>query len=241
MNASAPAKASSIELRGVRFAYPGGEFALDVPELHFERGTRTAVVGPSGSGKTTLLHLVAGVYVPETGSVRVGETAVNELSDAARRAFRITSVGFVFQDFELLDYLDVRENVLLPYLLNPALRLDAGVRSRADDLLAELGLRDKRRRRITALSQGERQRVAVCRALLPSPRVLLADEPTGNLDPETSRRIVDLLVGRSREHGTTLVCVTHDHTLLDSFDELVDFADFYTATPQSPLLSAGDD
>lgn len=229
MTATSESASATITLENVHFAYPGGEFALDVPSLVFEPGTRTAVVGPSGSGKTTLLYLIAGVLVPERGSIAVGTRRVDELGDAARRWFRIARIGFVFQDFELLDYLDVRENVLLPYLISPALEVTSDVRSRADQLLTELGLGDKLARRITALSQGERQRVAICRALLPSPKVLLADEPTGNLDPETSRRIVDLLVERSRRDGTTLVCVTHDHTLLDTFDRVVDFAEFRTA------------
>lgn len=217
---------NEIVFRDVRFAYPGAEFVLDVDALEIPAGSRTAIVGPSGSGKTTLLNLVAGVVTPQRGTVDVGRTRVSRLGDGGRRNFRITHIGFVFQDFELVDYLDVTENVLLPYLVNPVLSLDRSVRERAGSLLSEVGLGDKRRRRIAALSQGERQRVAICRALLPEPRVLLADEPTGNLDPETSHGIVDLLHERSVRHSATLLCVTHDHTVLGAFDRVVDFATF---------------
>jgi ABC-type lipoprotein export system ATPase subunit len=123
----------------------------------------------------------------------VNGTAVTSLSEAQRRDFRITTIGLVFQDFELLDYLSVLENILLPYRITRALRLDRPVCSRALQLAKEMGLGDKLTRRITGLSQGEKQRVAICRALLPNPTLILADEATGNLDPVNKTHILDML------------------------------------------------
>lgn len=186
--------------------------------------SRAAIVGPSGSGKTTLLHVIAGISTPVAGSVSVGETEVSALADDARRAFRIRNVGLVFQEFELLEHLDVRENILLPYRLSPALPRDVAATGRADALARTLGIADLLGRRPSRLSQGERQRVAVARALVTGPSVVLADEPTGNLDPATKGRVLDLLAGAAEEAGATLVVVTHDHGLLDRFPQTVDLS-----------------
>jgi putative ABC transport system ATP-binding protein len=215
-----------IEIRDLAFGYPGGGFRLQIPSLQVHTGERLAVIGPSGSGKTTLLNLIAGILVPETGTVRVADTQVSALGDARRRDFRIRNIGFVFQDFALLDYLTVRDNILHPYRISGALRLDRRVRERARELAECLGVGDKLQRHPSALSQGEQQRVAICRALLPGPRLLLADEATGNLDPRNKDRILDLLFDSVDARGTTLLAVTHDHELLPRFDRVVDFADF---------------
>lgn len=208
------------------FSYPGGEFALSVPELSVEAGETIAVVGPSGSGKSTLLNLVAGVLRPGTGRVLVGDTEVSALAEAASRSFRARSIGFVFQDFGLLDYLSAEDNILHPCRLCSSLRLDAEVRSRARRLAGRLGVAERLHRRPGALSQGERQRVAICRALLPAPTLILADEATGNLDPANKQVILDLLFEAVAADGTTLVAVTHDHELLSRFDRVIDFLDF---------------
>ena len=218
-----------IELKDLHFAYPGNEFRLDVPSFHARQGEKLAVIGPSGSGKTTLLNLVSGIVTPERGSVRVADVEVSALTDARRRAFRIRHIGFVFQDFELLDYLNVLDNILHPYRITGALRLDAAVRERAGALAGRMGIGDKLSRHANDLSQGEKQRVAICRALLPEPRLLLADEATGNLDPRNKRHILDLLFDSVDAHGATLLAVTHDHELLPRFDRVVDFADFRPA------------
>jgi len=218
-----------IEIRDLRFAYPGGEFRLEVPAFDARPGEKLAVIGPSGSGKTTLLNLVSGIATPERGTVRVADVEVSALNDARRRAFRIRQIGFVFQDFELLDYLDVRDNILHPYRITGALHLNAGVRERARALADRMGIGDKLDRHANDLSQGEKQRVAICRALLPEPRLLLADEATGNLDPHNKRLILDLLFDSVDAHGATLLAVTHDHELLPRFDRVVDFADFRAA------------
>ena len=124
-----------LELRSLAFHYPGTAFRLRVPELLVTQGEKVAVIGPSGSGKTTLLNLVSGILVPDEGQVTINDVAVNELSDARRRAFRISRIGFVFQDFKLLDYLSVMDNILHPYRITRTLRLNAGVRERAKTLM----------------------------------------------------------------------------------------------------------
>jgi len=215
-----------IEIQRLEFCYAAGDFRLKIPTLSVARAERVAVIGPSGSGKTTLLNLVAGILTPVAGSVFVGDQEVNYLNDAQRRDFRITNVGFVFQDFELLDYLNVLDNILHPYRITKALRLDRTVKGRAAELAKELGISDKLKRMTNNLSHGEKQRVAICRALLPNPKVILADEATGNLDPVNKTHILDLLFLSVQEHGTTLVAVTHDHELLKRFDRVIDFKDF---------------
>lgn len=218
-----------IEIRDLCFSYPGGEFRLEVPSFTVQPGEKLSVIGASGSGKTTLLNLVAGIITPRRGSVRVADVEVSALNDAGRRQFRIQQIGFVFQDFELLDYLNVLDNILHPYRITDALRLTAAVRERAAALADRMGLGDKLRRHTNDLSQGERQRVAICRALLPEPRLLLADEATGNLDPHNKTLILDLLFDSVDAHGATLLAVTHDHELLPRFDRVVDFADYRSA------------
>jgi len=215
-----------ITIRSLEFGYRTGEFRLTVPEFGVAKSEKVAVIGPSGSGKTTLLNLIAGILTPVTGTVNVGDVPVNQLSDAERRDFRITNIGFVFQDFELLDYLNVLDNILHPYRITRALMLVKDVRARALMLAEAMGIGDKLKRFANDLSQGERQRAAICRALLPHPKVILADEATGNLDPSNKTRILDLLFRSVEEHGTTLLAVTHDHELLKRFDRVVDFQDF---------------
>ena len=215
-----------IAISNLAFSYPTGNFCLHIPEFSVKKHEKVAVIGPSGTGKTTLLNLIAGIIVSNRGSIRVSDTSVDRLSDAQRRQFRITHIGFVFQDFELLDYLNVFDNILHPYRITDALRLDASVKEHARTMAKEMGIDDKLKRRANDLSQGEKQRAAICRALLPQPKLILADEATGNLDPENKTRILDLLFRAVREHDTTLLVVTHDHELLERFDKVVDFRDF---------------
>jgi len=215
-----------ITVEDLTFTYRGGSFRLHVDHIVVESGQRTAVVGPSGSGKTTWLHLLAGILVPDGGRIVVDDTEVSALDDRRRREFRVTKIGMVFQEFELLDHLSVLDNILLPYRITPVLHLDDQVRGRARDLAARVGLEDKLRRPPRKLSQGERQRVGVCRALLHDPPLLFADEPTGNLDPATRDRVLDALHEYAREHGATLLTVTHDHSRLDAYDRVIDTAEW---------------
>lgn len=215
-----------IAISKLEFSYSRGKFFLDIPEFSINKHEKVAVIGPSGTGKTTLLNLIAGIIVPNRGSIRINDTFIDQLTDGQRRQFRITQLGFVFQDFELLDYLNVYDNILHPFRITKALQLDPTVRQRARILAAEMGIGDKLKQRATDLSQGEKQRAAICRALLPQPGLILADEATGNLDPENKTRILDLLFRAVKEHDTTLLAVTHDHELLKRFDRVVDFSDF---------------
>jgi putative ABC transport system ATP-binding protein len=215
-----------IEIRDLKFAYPRGNFHLSIPAFDLKQGERLAVVGPSGSGKTTLLNVIAGISTPQEGTVRVDGAEISGLSDQERRAFRSSRIGFVFQDFELIDYLSARENILYPFRISSALRLTADVRARAGTLAEGAGIGDKLDRWPAELSYGEQQRVAICRALAPRPSLVLADEATGNLDPETKTVILDLLFERAGAEGATLLCVTHDHDLLPRFDRVVDFREF---------------
>ncbi len=217
---------AEIHIEQLRFHYPSGDFRLHIPRFDIAGGEKVAVIGPSGSGKTTLLNLLAGIITPVEGDIGIGEVRVDALSDGERRDFRITSIGFVFQDFELLDYLNVLDNILHPYRITKALTLDGEVKSRATALADEMGIGDKLKRPANDLSQGEKQRAAICRALLPNPKVILADEATGNLDPDNTERILDLLFHAVAEHDATLLAVTHDHELLKRFDRIVDFKDF---------------
>ncbi len=215
-----------IRVDDLEFRYGEGEFRLQVPRLEVEGGSATACIGPSGSGKTTLLNLIAGIVTPQHGSIFTNDVEVSSLSDEQRRSFRIKTVGLVFQEFELLEYLTVLDNILLPYRINPALKLSSSVRQRAESLAEQMGIGDKLVRHPGKLSQGERQRVAVCRAVLPEPVLLLTDEPTGNLDPANKGLVLDIILDYARENAATLMTVTHDHDLLTRFDRVIDIKDF---------------
>ena len=221
-----PESTEMIHIKDLEFNYPGGEFRLTISDFQVTGGEKIAVIGPSGSGKTTLLNLIAGIITPLKGIVSVDDAQVGELGDRDRRDFRIGSIGFVFQDFELLDYLNVLDNVLHPYRITGALKLDKAVRNRAEALTQGMGIGDKLKRKPSELSHGEKQRVAICRALLPQPKLILADEATGNLDPDNKILILDLLFKAVSDHNATLVAVTHDHELLKRFDRVVDFQEF---------------
>jgi putative ABC transport system ATP-binding protein len=215
----------SLQLQGVHFRYPNTKFALKVDWLRVEPGEAVALVGPSGSGKTTLLNLIAGILSPHRGQINLADRCINHLSANARRRFRLSRIGMVFQSFELLDYLDVRDNVLLQARLAGNSSEFVRLEHRGYALAAKMGLADKWRQDSTALSQGERQRVAVCRALLLDPPLVLADEPTGNLDPANKQTVVQQLVAEVRAEQRMLLVVTHDHSLLHHFDRVVDIAD----------------
>ena len=226
-----------ISVNDLLFAYSHSDFQLQISNLNIAAEGATAVVGPSGSGKTTLLHLLSGILTSDKGRIEVNGAVVSELSEAARRSFRLQNIGMVFQDFELIEYLSVLDNVLLPCRIG-RLPLDAVAGDRAKYLLDVAGMTQHTRKSVTRLSQGERQRVAICRGLLTKPRLLLADEPTGNLDPATSERILDLLLDTVRQEKSTLIMVSHDHSLLHRFDRTLDFNEFLTSTEVTGAASA---
>lgn len=215
-----------IAIADLEFHFPHSDFRLAVPSLKIASAERVAVIGPSGSGKTTLLHLISGILSPSRGTIRVRDREINALGDDARRAFRITQIGLVFQSFELVGYLDVFENILLPYRLNPALRLTSEISDRAEQLARQTGLGHRLQSHPHRLSQGEKQRVAICRALLPEPPLLLADEPTGNLDPSAKLNVLDLLFRQIERTEATLVLVTHDTEIAARFPRVINCRDF---------------
>jgi putative ABC transport system ATP-binding protein len=215
-----------ISITDLEFQFPHSDFRLAVSALEVADGERLAIVGPSGSGKTTLLHLLAGILVPARGTISVQNRPVSALGDAARRALRVAHIGLVFQSFELVSYLDVFENILLPYRLNPVLRLTPGTSRRIEQLAAETGITHRLRYFPHRLSQGEKQRVAICRAMLPEPPLLLADEPTGNLDPSAKQQVVNLLFQQVERTGATLLMVTHDTEIAARFPRVVNCRDF---------------
>ena len=213
-----------IAVNHLRFAYPRDGFILNLREFRVGAGEKVAIVGPSGAGKTTLLKIVAGIIRPASGYVHVDGFELHGLNDAARRDFRIARVGFVFQELELLEYLNVFDNIIHTYRINPVLALNRQVRERARRLADDVGLGNKLDNMPGELSQGERQRTAVCRALLPGPRLILADEATGSLDPANKTHILELLFQAAQQGNASLLAVTHDHELLPRFDRVVDFS-----------------
>jgi putative ABC transport system ATP-binding protein len=215
-----------IELRRAarRYATPLGEFhALAAVDLTIAAGELIAVVGRSGSGKSTLVNLIAGIDRPTSGSVRVAGTQVDQLPESKLSAWRGRNVGVVFQFFQLLPTLTVIENVMLPIDFCGTLPM-AQARGRARELLAQVGIADQADKLPAALSGGQQQRAAIARALANRPPVLLADEPTGNLDSHTADEVLDLLAGLAAT-GTTVVMVTHERDIARRADRVVALAD----------------
>ncbi|MBZ5639864.1 MAG: ABC transporter ATP-binding protein [Acidobacteriia bacterium] len=213
-----------IELRGLTKRLPSGDrmlTILDRIDLAVDPGEFVAILGPSGSGKSTLLGLMAGLDRPTEGEVLVEGAPIQDLSEDALALLRRHGIGFVFQSFQLLDNLTARENILLPLELID----DPAAEERADRLLEEVGLAARGHHYPAQLSGGEQQRVALARAFAPRPRILLADEPTGNLDTATGSLILDLLLRLRRESGTTLVLVTHDPSVAALADRSVHLRD----------------
>src|SRR3982750_4083238 len=198
-----------LQARQLTKEYQSGDHRLAVlPDVSFTipDGAFVAIVGPSGSGKTTLLGLLAGLDVPSRGSVLLDGSDLTALSEDQRAKLRGQKVGFVFQSFQLIQTLTALENVQVPL----ELRGDDGAPERARELLPRVGLADRLDHFPTQLSGGEQQRVAIARAFANAPRILFADEPTGNLDSDTGSRIVQLIEQLNRESGSTVVIVTHD-------------------------------
>jgi putative ABC transport system ATP-binding protein len=226
-----------IELRGVSKTVPSGTGQLTILhplDLTIERGRVVAITGPSGSGKSTLLGLIAGLDAPSEGHIILDDVDITTLDEDALARLRGVRVGIVFQFFHLLPSLTAFENVLVPMEI-------AGVRAahpRARALLSEVGLSERAHHYPSQLSGGEQQRVAIARALANDPPILLADEPTGNLDSTTGRQIIDLLLAINRDRGTTLVLVTHDPDLARVADMSVALRDGRVVRAVEPRVVA---
>ena len=225
-----------LELRDVTKAYrsPDGDMqaVLDVPSLDLEAGQQVVLAGSSGSGKTTLLNVIAGLLKPDGGTVKVDGRAINKLSEAARDAWRARELGYVFQSFHLLGGYSALENVLLGMTFGPG-----PDRAFARELLEKLEMGHRLNHRPNQLSIGQQQRVALARALANRPRIVLADEPTGNLDPRHAMEALGLLRGLCEEVGAALLVVSHDTAVLDSFDTRLDLAVLSLYVMLSILLS----
>lgn len=198
-----------IRARGLEFSYPGLRL-FHTLDLELAPGEVRALVGPSGSGKSTLIHLLAGILAPDRGQVFWGETDITTLGEAELDRLRRGQIALVFQHHYLLPELTAMENVLLPGKIAGQEDPD-----RAADLLARVGLSGRQNLLPAALSGGERQRVAVARAVYPAPAVILADEPTGSLDPRHARSVLDLLLSLAAQNGSAVLLASHDYRLVE--------------------------
>jgi putative ABC transport system ATP-binding protein len=213
-----------LEAVNLTKTYPSGNrdlTVLDDVSFAIEPRATCAIVGPSGSGKTTLLGLCAGLDVPSSGEVKLNETSFEGLSEDARAALRNREIGFVFQNFQLLPNLTTLENVMVPL----ELRGEAGAQAKAKELLDRVGLAERLDHFPVQLSGGEQQRVALARAFINQPKILFADEPTGNLDGNTSQLVIDLIFALNQELGTALVLVTHDLDLAEKTSRVIRLRD----------------
>lgn len=200
------------------FGQPGGGNlrVIDIPRLEIAKGEQVALIGQSGGGKTTLLHLIAGLLVPDSGSIRIDGTELTRLSEQGRDRFRAGAIGYVFQTFNLLTAFSAIENVKLGMTFGNG-ALDAG---RAKELLARVGLSDRANYRPRQLSVGQQQRVAIARAMAGRPKILLADEPTANVDPASAESVLELIRTSCRAEQVSLLLVTHDMEIASMADRV---------------------
>jgi putative ABC transport system ATP-binding protein len=210
-------------LRGVTFRLPAGSC--------------TFIVGPSGAGKSTLLYLLAGLDLPTSGTIRVGDQEITAMAESDRDDYRRNRMGFVYQSYNLIGNLTAIDNVLLPYI---PVGVTPDLRSKAAGLLAEMGVGNRADRRPRQMSGGEQQRVAIARALVRDPLVVFADEPTGNLDRAGGDHIIQLLRNRQRAKNRTLVIVTHDRRFIAPDDIVLEIEDGRLTGAPSPTLLAAD-
>jgi putative ABC transport system ATP-binding protein len=223
-SAEAPAQGPVVSAQGLTRRYGEGETAVDAlrgVSLDVAQGQLTAVMGPSGSGKSTLMHILAGLDKPTSGEVTIAGTAISKLNDTELTKLRRRHIGFIFQFFNLLPMLNAEENVVLPLSIAGEKPEKAWVR----ELMAKIGLTDRRSHRPSELSGGQQQRVAIGRALVSRPTIVFADEPTGNLDSKTSGEILDLMRDSVDTYGQTTVMVTHDPRAAAIADRILFLAD----------------
>jgi putative ABC transport system ATP-binding protein len=224
MSLTEPDEESVVEARNVRRTYHLGEpvHAIDDVTISLPKGSFTAVMGPSGSGKSTLMNLLGCLDTPDEGDIVIDGRSVADLSGSERAALRGTEIGFIFQTFNLMPRLTAAENVTMPMVFNKAIDMDR--RERAEELLTRVGLGDRLDHQPSELSGGQRQRVAVARALVNEPSLVLADEPTGNLDTDTGAEIMDLFA-ELHEEGRTILMVTHERHIAEHAEKIIHLVD----------------
>ena len=211
-----------LQIRDLHFQYPASDFKIEISDIKITQGSKIAISGKSGSGKTTLIHLISGILKPQSGEILFYNKSITDMNDKEIRKHRISNIGFIFQEFELLEYLNVMDNLILPYKINKSLVLDAGIKDKAKEIANRIGIGNKLDQHPKQLSGGERQRLAIARALITSPTLIIADEPTGNLDEKTSNIVMDEITDQVSYTNSTLIMISHNNELISSFDEIID-------------------
>ena len=211
-----------LQIRDLHFQYPASDFKIEISDIKITQGSKIAISGKSGSGKTTLIHLISGILKPQSGEILFYDKSITDMNDKEIRKHRISNIGFIFQEFELLEYLNVMDNLILPYKINKSLVLDAEIKDKAKEIANRIGIGNKLDQHPKQLSGGERQRLAIARALISSPPLIIADEPTGNLDEKTSNIVMDEITDQVSYTNSTLIMISHNNELISSFDEIID-------------------
>ena len=211
-----------LQIRDLHFQYPASDFKMEISDIKITQGSKIAISGKSGSGKTTLIHLISGILKPQSGEILFYDKSITDMNDKEIRKHRISNIGFIFQEFELLEYLNVMDNLILPYKINKSLVLDAEIKDKAKEIANRIGIGNKLDQHPKQLSGGERQRLAIARALITSPPLIIADEPTGNLDEKTSNIVMDEITDQVSFTNSTLIMISHNNELISSFDEIID-------------------
>tara|TARA_B000000565_G_scaffold250578_1_gene223276 strand:+ start:622 stop:1311 length:690 start_codon:yes stop_codon:yes gene_type:complete len=211
-----------LQIRDLHFQYPASDFKIEISDIKITQGSKIAISGKSGSGKTTLIHLISGILRPQSGEILFYDKSITDMNDKEIRKHRISNIGFIFQEFELLEYLNVMDNLILPYKINKSLVLDAEIKDKAKEIANRIGIGNKLDQHPKQLSGGERQRLAIARALITSPPLIIADEPTGNLDEKTSNIVMDEITDQVSYTNSTLIMISHNNELISSFDETID-------------------
>lgn len=194
------------------------ECNIKIKDMEFKDKTSYVLLGPSGCGKSTLLNMITGVITPTTGTILIDDVEITSLTQQEKDAYRLKNVGYIFQDFKLIEDMTVEDNLNL-------LKIGKVECLSIDEVLDSVGIKNKKKNKIKHLSGGERQRVAIARALIKQPHIIIADEPTGNLNFENGKKVVELLIEASKKFSNTMIIVTHDDRLVQYFDETLHFED----------------
>jgi putative ABC transport system ATP-binding protein len=213
-----------IKLKNLKMTYHDNGTVIDaikIDKIDINDGKQVVFTGSSGSGKTTLFNLISGLILPTEGNVIINNTDITTLSEIDRDLYRANNIGYVFQDFNLFPDFTVMQNVLLPMTFSKRYEKKE-MKDKAEDILKKVGMDNKASQKVKTLSGGEKQRVAIARSIVNKPKIILADEPTGNLDYKNGVKIMDLLKQIAKDERATLLVITHNHSQLDMFDEVID-------------------